>query len=250
MGIIAEQKKRYKYLYLKDVLDFYELDENLKARKKEQAKRLPRGAAVVAYGDPARMLDAAQYVEIAWDAISDATIKNAFNKAELLNLAGGTGEKVDVMAGLLRSFKAIDQFVHVDDENSKEFSHEILDNVNDVLERMQTVNDTGNEDESNHITVAEACTNTPAQTESNVTFGGFEHMYNKVLEVEDQLLCHHVQDEVGIDYNKLKNSFKIFQQKLRQVALGAKRKRERSLHQLTIHNFLNRKRFHDFFVLM
>ena len=100
------------------------------------------------------MLDAAQYVEIAWDAISDATIKNAFNKAELLNLAGGTDEKV-MMADLLRSFKALnipvdestfDEFVHVDDENSKEFSHEILDNVNDLLERMQTVNDTGTED--------------------------------------------------------------------------------------------------------
>ena len=76
----------------------------------------------------------------------------------------------------------------VDDESSEEFSNEILDNVNDVLERMQTANDTGNEDESNHTTVAEACTNTPAQTESNVAFGGFEHMYNKDLEVEDQLL--------------------------------------------------------------
>ena len=61
MGIIAALKKRYKYLYLKDILDFYELDENLKARKKEQAKRLPRGAAGVAYDNPAHMLDAAKY---------------------------------------------------------------------------------------------------------------------------------------------------------------------------------------------
>ena len=114
------------------------------------------------------MLDAAQYVKIAWGAILDETIKNAFNKAELLNLVGGTAKEVNVMADLLRSFKALhipvnesamDEFVHVDDENSEEFSHEILDYVNDVLERMQTVNDTGNEDESNHITVAEACTN-------------------------------------------------------------------------------------------
>jgi hypothetical protein len=34
MGIIAALKKRYKYLYLKDILDFYELDEQLKQRKK------------------------------------------------------------------------------------------------------------------------------------------------------------------------------------------------------------------------
>ena len=79
MDIIAARKKRYKYLYLKDDLDFYELDENLKARKKEQAKRLPGGAAGVAYGNPAHMLDADQYAKIAWDAISNATIKNACN---------------------------------------------------------------------------------------------------------------------------------------------------------------------------
>ena len=115
---------------------------------------------------------------------------------------------------------------------------------------MQTVNDTGNEDESNHIMVAEARTNTPAQTESNVTFGGFEHLYNKVIEVEDQLLCSDVQDEAGIDYNELKIFVEIFQRKLRQVVLEAKLKRERNMHQLTIHNFLNRKLFHNFFVLM
>ena len=32
-------------------MDLYEQDENLKARKKEQAKRLPRKAAGVAYGN-------------------------------------------------------------------------------------------------------------------------------------------------------------------------------------------------------
>jgi hypothetical protein len=30
MGIITALKKRYKYLYLKDVLDFYELDDEVK----------------------------------------------------------------------------------------------------------------------------------------------------------------------------------------------------------------------------
>ena len=87
-------------------MDFYELDENLKARKKEQAKRLLRGEHVLLMLTRL-MLDAAQYVNTAWDAISDATIKNAFNKAELLNLAGGTDEEVDMMADLLRSFKAL-----------------------------------------------------------------------------------------------------------------------------------------------
>ena len=45
MGIIASLKKRYKYLYLKDVLDFYDLSAETKEYKREQAKRLPRGVA-------------------------------------------------------------------------------------------------------------------------------------------------------------------------------------------------------------
>ena len=56
MGTIAALKKRYKYLYLKDVLGLYELDKDLKARKKEQAERLSRGAAGVAYRNPAHLL--------------------------------------------------------------------------------------------------------------------------------------------------------------------------------------------------
>lgn len=34
-GIIATLKKRYKYFYLKDILDFYQLDDEMKALKKE-----------------------------------------------------------------------------------------------------------------------------------------------------------------------------------------------------------------------
>ena len=59
---------------------------------------------------------------------------------------------------------------------------------------------------------------------------------NKVLEVEDQLLCPDVQDEAGIDHNKLKNFFEFFQRKLRQVVLEAKNKGESSMHQLMVHD--------------
>ena len=77
------------------------------------------------------MLDAAQYIKLAWDAISDATIKNAFNKAELVTLKGGAHEEVDTMADLLCSFKALnipidestpDEFVHVYDESRRVFT--------------------------------------------------------------------------------------------------------------------------------
>ena len=80
MKIIATLKK---YLYLSDVLDFYEPGNMLKAQKKEQTNRLPRGAAGVAYGNPVHLLEAAQYIKLARDSISDATIKNAFNFTSL-----------------------------------------------------------------------------------------------------------------------------------------------------------------------
>ena len=38
MGNIAALKKRFKYLCLKNILDFYEVDENLKAKKKSKQK--------------------------------------------------------------------------------------------------------------------------------------------------------------------------------------------------------------------
>ena len=176
-------------MYFKDILDFYELDENLKARKKEQAKRLLRGAAGVAYGKSDHMLDAAEYIKLAWDMISDATIKNAFNQAELVTLKGGVHEEVDMMAGLLCSSKALnipidestlDELVHVYDENSEEFSHEILDDVNEVLESIQATND--NEDENVH-TVVESCAHSPAPTGNNITNRGLNTYTIKFLKL-------------------------------------------------------------------
>ena len=46
-------------------------------------------------------------MKLAWNAISDVTIKNAFNKAELLTLQEGADEEVDIMGELLRSFKML-----------------------------------------------------------------------------------------------------------------------------------------------
>jgi len=70
MGIIVALKKRFKYLYLKDVLDFYELDEEAKLRKKMQGRRLRRSVARVAYGNPAHLLDVASYVKEAWQSVT------------------------------------------------------------------------------------------------------------------------------------------------------------------------------------
>ena len=53
-------------------------------RPKDQANRLPWDAAGVADGNPVHyLLNAAQYIKLAWDSISNATIKNAFNFTSL-----------------------------------------------------------------------------------------------------------------------------------------------------------------------
>ena len=62
-----------------------------------------------------------------------------------------------------------DEFVHVYDENREEFSHEILDDVNEVLESIQATND--NEDE-NVDTVVESCAYSPAPTGNMSLFVG------------------------------------------------------------------------------
>ena len=45
--------------------------------------------------------------------------------------------------------------------------------------------------------------------------------YEKVLQINDQLLCPEAQAQVGEEYSELKNSFAQFQRKLRQVIAEA-----------------------------
>ncbi|XP_065642990.1 jerky protein homolog-like [Hydra vulgaris] len=86
MGIIAALKKRYKYLYLSDILSYYSLDVNTKECLKESSLLCKRGAAGVEYGKPAHLLDAAKYVNLAWKSIQPSSIKNCFDKAELFQI--------------------------------------------------------------------------------------------------------------------------------------------------------------------
>ncbi|CEG42680.1 uncharacterized protein PHALS_12934 [Plasmopara halstedii] len=139
MGIIAAMKKRYEYLYLKDVLGFYELDDDSKAHKKEQAARLARGSAGVVYGKPAHLLDAAQYVQRAWESVSALSIRNAFKKAEIMTLEdSGNEDEEDFMGEIIDNFASLDiqierskleEFLHIDDESSEEYSKAVLEDV-------------------------------------------------------------------------------------------------------------------------
>jgi hypothetical protein len=75
MGIIIDLKKRFKCLYFKDVLDFYELDEEAKLRKKMQGRRLQRGVVGVAYGNLTHLLNVVSFVKEAWQSMSPTLSK-------------------------------------------------------------------------------------------------------------------------------------------------------------------------------
>ena len=128
------------------------------------------------------MLDAGQYIKLAWDTISDATIKNAFNNAKLVTLKGGAHEEIDMMADLLCSLKALnilidestlDKFVHVDDKNSEDFSYEMWNDVSELLKSMQATNN--NEDEN------ESCTHAKHRQETMSLFVGLNTYTIKFL---------------------------------------------------------------------
>ena len=83
LGIISALKCRYKFMHLKRVLDFYQLDADVRQSLKEQGARKPRGSAGIDHGKPATLLDAANIATKAWDLITATTIKNSFQKADL-----------------------------------------------------------------------------------------------------------------------------------------------------------------------
>jgi DDE superfamily endonuclease len=82
-GIINALKTRYKFLYLCNVLSFYELNDNEKTALIGQGKKLRRGSAGVRFGNPAHLLDAAKYLKEGCDSILPISIENCFRKADI-----------------------------------------------------------------------------------------------------------------------------------------------------------------------
>lgn len=84
MGIIAALKKYYKYLILKEILDFHDLSIETKEKLSSLAKKERRGAAGVQFGKPPHLLDAANLIVEAWKSVTSTTIRNCFGKADII----------------------------------------------------------------------------------------------------------------------------------------------------------------------
>ncbi len=248
MGIIAALKKRFKYLYLNDVLDFYELDEEAKLQKKMQGRKLQRGAAGVAYGNPAHLFDVASYVKEAWQSVSPSSIKNAFIKVKIMALEADQeavneiedlGTKVAQAIAALNLFigqDELEEFDHINDENSEKFVVAILEDVEELLETMKIAEEILDDDNDDDIFTSQALDLGLGNT---VVFKGFESLYKQVVDIKDQLLCFEVRKEVEETFDDLKKLFESFQSKVRVVTLRAKRKNLQNLRQMTIHDMLN-----------
>lgn len=148
-GIINAFKIRYKFLYLKDVLHFYDLPKNEKEILQIQSKYLRRGSAGVQYGNPAHLMDVAKYVKEAWDSVLPISIENCFRKADIsiqyydditvesFEEMSIEEQMVELIAGISDiSVNDITEFIHVDDQTSAEFTEAIIDDVNDLIDAI------------------------------------------------------------------------------------------------------------------
>jgi len=248
MGIIATLKKRFKYLYFKDVLDFYELDEEAKLRKKMQGWRLRCGATRVAFGNPAHLLDAASYVKEAWQSVSPSSIKNAFIKAKIMTFEAdqeAVNEIEDLGIEIAQAITTLnlsvgqdelEEFVHVDDENSEKFASTVLEDVEELLETMKITEENLDDDNDDDILTSQA---SDLGLGNNVVFKGFESLYKQVVDIEDQLFCFEVREKAKETFDDLRKLFESFQSKVRAITLKTKHKNLQNLCQMTIHDMLN-----------
>jgi DDE superfamily endonuclease len=218
MGIIAALKKRYKYLYLIDIFDHYELGEDIKTQIQNQAKRLQRGSAGVSYGHPAHLLDAATHVKQAWDDISSATIKNAFNKAEIMEIESSTSNEPDVLCKEVLSYFALlniamdrtelQGYEHVDDESNEYNTQVNMEKVEEVLHNIQIdEDDDDDKSEDAHAAIDQLCPEQPG-------FVGADQLIHHVVYMNNQLLCKDTQVLAGLEYKALCSLFEVFQKKV------------------------------------
>jgi hypothetical protein len=93
-----------------------------------------------------------------------------------------------------------------------------------------------NDDNDDDILTSQASSSGLGNT---VVFKGFESLYKQVVDIEDQLLCSEVREEVEETFDELRKLFESFQRKVRAVTLKAKHKNLQNLRQMTIHDMLN-----------
>ena len=140
-------KTRYKGLYLRDVLHFYDLPEDKKESLETLGIQLRRGSAGVEYGNPAHLMDAAKNIKEAWDSVLPISIENCFRKADIsiqyfddiecYEENSIEEQMVKIIDGISDpNVNDITACIHVNDPTSKEFTEAIMDDVNDLVDMI------------------------------------------------------------------------------------------------------------------
>jgi hypothetical protein len=86
----------------------------------------------------------------------------------------------------------LEEFVHVDDENSEELAAAVLEDVEKLLETMKIAEKNLDNDNDDDILTSQASDSGLGNT---VVFKGFESLYKQVVDIKDQLFCSEVQEK-------------------------------------------------------
>jgi hypothetical protein len=145
------------------------------------------------------LFDAANYVKDIWDSVCQTSIKNVFVKVELMNLElelEASNEVDDLCTEFSKAKESLnlfvdpsklEEFIHIDDEDNEEYAIVVLEDVEELLETMKTV-ETAMDDDGN-VNIQEL----NVGLENKVIFQGFDSFDKQVLDIEDQLLYPEVQ---------------------------------------------------------
>ena len=177
---------------MKDVLNFYTLNDNSKKAVLEQSQKLRRGAAGVAHGKPATLFDASMYIKQAWEEVNKTSIQNCFQKADLkIQFVGDLGQctnknmdlNVDDLVDLFKEMTVtidkhtLEEFVRIDNEQSAEYVEAITTEIQQALEELNSNSEGEEGTEDVEETVVER------ETE----FRGYSKLYAEAVETESQL---------------------------------------------------------------
>jgi hypothetical protein len=225
-------------------MEYNDQDKAQKECKCAQAQRLPRGAAGAAFGNPAHLLDAANYVQCAWDAVTSTTISNAWRKAELFPTLKQDDDEEDAgelddgmfdeilqeLSKMNIAQQEINEFPNSDNENSLEYIDSIMEDVNDIMHHATIES---SDDENDETEAAQR------SDDEQVSFVGLDALYDHMLVLEDQLLCKGFQDKMGEKYDKIISPFLVCLGRLREVTMDDKRQRVARMRQSKLHDAWN-----------
>jgi hypothetical protein len=86
-----------------------------------------------------------------------------------------------------------------------------LEDVEELLETMKIAEENLDDDNDDDILTSQM---SDLGLGNTVVFKGFESLYKQVVDIEDQLLCSEVQEEVEETFNDLRKLFESFQSKV------------------------------------